>query len=379
MGNSDERPPRRTGARKDLVAPASGTRGSVWPQQAAKAVRDSKGKKSTASADKPVRETPSGIRRERPASAAPAKRQRGPERDPQRNPPQKQRGDTDAQTRRPAHKLAEQARNAAAAAPESREGIVERKLYGLNACLSFVRLRGDDIIRAYFVEDVARQHFGKLMKLLAETRRAYHVVDADELEKVTESTHHEGVCLLVRDAPVLRIGEWLAQPRANAEIVLALEDVGNPHNLGAIMRTAAHFGVAAIVLSGAERLRSGAAMRTAAGGAENVPILEASGFVDALKALRNAGYAIATTSSHKGQSVFTTTWPSRVCIVVGEEQHGVSRAVQQLADQNVSIPGTGAVESLNVSVATAIVLAQCANAQQAIKRTAGTLSKSRTK
>lgn len=238
-----------------------------------------------------------------------------------------------------------------------------------------MRLRADDIIRAYFVEEVARTHFGKLMKLLAETRRAYHIVDADEMQKVTDSTHHEGVCLLVRDAPVLRIGEWLAQAHATTEIVLALEDVGNPHNLGAIMRTAAHFGVAAIMVSGAERLRSGAAMRTAAGGAENVPLLEATGFVEGLKALKGAGYTIVTTSSHKGQSVFAVSWTPRVCIVMGEEQKGVSRAVQALAEEGISIPGTGAVESLNVSVATAIVVAQCANAHQALRRTAGTLRK----
>jgi TrmH RNA methyltransferase len=271
-----------------------------------------------------------------------------------------------ARSAEPARKAEEQ---------EDRSGSIERKLYGVNACLTFMRLRGDDIIRAYFIEEVARQHFGKLMKLLAETRRAYHIVDADEMQKVTDSTHHEGVCLLVRDAPVSRIGDWLAQPHATTEIVLALEDVGNPHNLGAIMRTAAHFGVAAIMVSGAERLRSGAAMRTAAGGAENVPLLEAAGFVDGLKALKAAGYTIVTTSSHKGQSVFTASWSPRVCIVMGEEQHGVSRGVQALAEQGISIPGTGAVESLNVSVATAIVVAQCAHAQQTLRRTPGTLRK----
>jgi len=370
MPKSSERPPRRPYERKDAVAPASKTQGSVWPQQAAKKPRDDKHVATRTGGDKPVRQASSGIRRERPDSAA-AKPARGGERKPQG------RGSARAETPRKAD-----TRKAEPRKPEANEptdSVIERKLYGVNACLSFIKLRGEDIIRGYFLADVARQHFGPLMKLLAETRRAYHIVEADEMQKVTDSMHHEGVCLLVRDTPVLRIGEWLTQAHAPSETVLALEDVGNPHNLGAIMRTAAHFGVAAIVVSGAERLRSGAAMRTAAGGAENVPLVEATGFIDALKTLKSAGYAIVTTSSHKGQSVFATAWPSRACIVMGEEQHGVSRAVQALADQSVLIPGTGAVESLNVSVATAIVVAQCANAQQMARRTPGTLSKPKSK
>lgn len=267
-----------------------------------------------------------------------------------------------------------------AALPEpvrSDSGLVERKIYGLNAALAFVRERADDIIRGYFTEAAARKHFGQLMKTLAQTRRAYHIVDTDELAKVTESTHHEGVCLLVRDVPVARIGDWLGQAPATAHMVLALEGVANPHNLGAIMRTAAHFGVAAIVTSGAERLRSGAAMRTAEGGAERIPLVEAAGFVDGLVLLQKAGYQIVVTSSHKGTSVFGIDWPDKVCLVMGEEQQGVSRPVLALADQCVSIPGTGAVESLNVSVASAIVVAQCAQAQQHRRRTPGTLRKAK--
>lgn len=359
---TDNRPPRRaTGDSK-----SSG--GSVWPGQPAKsAVRGQLAaespRRATAPAKPPARTqkhatTERPARTERPprrAAAEPA----APRKSSPRPPPVW--GD--------------------AAPVETPDAVIERKLYGVNACLAFIRQRGDDIIRAYFVADVAKQHFGKLMKLLAETRRAYHIVEADEMQKVTDSMHHEGVCLLVRDAPALRINDWLEQTDAQSQsksqsgIVLALEDVGNPHNLGAIMRTAAHFGVAAIMVSGAERLRSGAAMRTAAGGAESVPLVEATAFIDGLKLLKQAGYTIVMTSSHKGHSVFATQWPARVCIVMGEEQHGVSRAALALADQCVSIPGTGAVESLNVSVATAIVVAQCASAQQAARRTPGTLRK----
>lgn len=387
MPKSSERPPRRPQEKKESVAPASKAPGGVWPQQAAGKTRgqslrtestrsdsarddtkrgdNKRGARDSESpvrrgGDKPLRQESSGIRRERPSAA------------------EKPRRNSEPSAPRRAAKPTEGVRKETARSVEVNEdhsGVIERKLYGVNACLAFMRARPDDIIRAYFVEEAARQHFGKMMKLLAETRRAYHIVDADEMEKVTDSTHHEGVCLLVRDAPVLRIGEWLTQARAATEIVLALEDVGNPHNLGAIMRTAAHFGVAAIMMAGAERLRSGAAMRTAAGGAENVALLEATGFIDGLKALKAAGYAIVTTSSHKGLSVFTAPWSPRVCIVMGEEQRGVSRAVQALAEQSVLIPGTGAVESLNVSVATAIVLGQCAHAQQTARRTPGTLRK----
>lgn len=237
---------------------------------------------------------------------------------------------------------------------------IERKIYGVNACMSFFSQRPQDIIRAYFTESVARQHFGDLMKFLAQEKLAYHLVPSEDMERITESTHHEGVCLLVRDQAAESFFHWLETnptESTQAQCILALENLGNPHNIGAIMRVAAHFGVKAVVVKDAGLARSGAAIRTAEGGADHVRLLEADDFERMLAACRREGYTVVSTSSHQGTNLFETALPARAVILFGQETKGLSPNLQDSSDLKVRIPGTQNVESLNVSVATGILLA----------------------
>ena len=235
----------------------------------------------------------------------------------------------------------------------------ERKIYGLNACLSFFQRFPDRIIRAWLSEDAAKIHFGPLMKALAQDKRAYHIADERELEKVTQSEHHEGVCLLVQDFPLFTVEAFIATlPPAKPVCMIALDGVSNPHNLGAIMRVAAHYGVAAIISEQPQLLRSGAAVRTAEGGATNIKLVGTDNLGKSLQFLKKRQFSVVATSSHESQSLYEAPLPERIVLVLGEEQGGVSRKIQQLADHRIAIAGTGWVESLNVSVATGVLLSE---------------------
>lgn len=235
----------------------------------------------------------------------------------------------------------------------------ERKIYGLNACLSFFQRFPDRVIRAWLSEEAAKIHFGPLMKYLAQEKRAYHLADEQELEKVTQSEHHEGVCLLVQDFPLFTVDSFVATlPHGKPVCMLALDGVSNPHNLGAIMRVAAHYGVAAIISEQPQLLRSGAAVRTAEGGASWIKIIGTDNLVKSLQFLKKCKFSVLATSSHESQSLYAAPLPERSVLVLGEEQNGVSRKLLQLADHRIAIAGTGWVESLNVSVATGIVLSE---------------------
>lgn len=235
----------------------------------------------------------------------------------------------------------------------------ERKIYGLNAALSFAHRFPDRVVRAWLSEEAAKIHFGPLMKLMAQEKRAYHIADSQELEKVTQSEHHEGVCLLVVDFPMFTVESLVATlPPGKPVCLLALDGVSNPHNLGAIMRVAAHFGVAAIISEQPQLLRSGAAVRTAEGGATYIKIVAAEQLGKALQFLKKRQFSVLATSSHESQSVYEGALPERIVLVLGEEQTGVSKKILQLADQRIAIGGTGWVESLNVSVATGVLLGE---------------------
>lgn len=237
-----------------------------------------------------------------------------------------------------------------------RQRAEETRVYGENACQALFQSRPDCIVRAWFIQSVTPR-FKEALRWMAANRKAYHVVDDAELTKASGTEHHGGVCFLIKKRNGTSVQQWVREA-AEDDCVLALEDIGNPHNLGAIMRSCAHFGVKGVVVQDAAVLESGAAIRTAEGGAEHVQPITGDSFIDALDAFRKAGYAIVTTSSHQGTSLFNATLPKKMVLVLGQERDGLSDAALESADLSVAINGTGNVESLNVSVATGVLLAE---------------------
>lgn len=234
----------------------------------------------------------------------------------------------------------------------------ESRIYGINACLNFFKHRRDALVKVYLAERIAPK-FRAVMKYCAEEHLVYRFVSDPELEKITSSNHHEGVCFVIKKPPVLGVSKWLRlHKREPRQIVLALENVGNPHNLGAIMRSCAHFGVPAIAVTDASAMLSGAAVRTAEGGAEHVEVIEYARLDTLLDEFRKAGYRVAVTSSHAGVDVYSTELPEKLLILLGEESSGLSRRALAAGDLRLLIPGTGQVESLNVSAACSILLAE---------------------
>lgn len=237
-----------------------------------------------------------------------------------------------------------------------RQRAEETRVYGENACQALFQSRPEAIVRAWFIQSVTPR-FKEALRWMAANRKAYHVVDEAELAKASGTEHHGGVCFLIKKRNGLSVNQWLSQS-GEEDCVLALEDVGNPHNLGAIVRSCAHFGVKGVVVQDAGLLESGAAVRTAEGGAEHVEAITGDSFNDTLEQFRRAGYAIVTTSSHKGTPLFQAQLPKKMVLVLGQEREGISETTFANADLRLSIDGTGNVESLNVSVATGVLLAE---------------------
>ena len=238
-----------------------------------------------------------------------------------------------------------------------KQRLEETRIYGENACQAMFKNRPEAIVRAWFLQSVTPR-FRDALKWMAANRKAYHVVDDEELTKASGTEHHGGVCFLIKKRGGMSVETYLQQAPAT-DCVLALEDVGNPHNLGGIMRSCAHFGVQGVILQDAGVVESGAAIRTAEGGAEHIKAIDADGLSNTLSQFRQAGYTIVTTSSHKGsQDIAKAKLPAKMVLVLGQERDGLSDSVWNEGDMSLYIGGTGKVESLNVSVATGIMLAQ---------------------
>ncbi len=236
----------------------------------------------------------------------------------------------------------------------------EVRVYGLNACLAVFNNRPDDVRKVY----LAQARLGALQPVLAwcvQRRLGYRVVESADLDKLAQTQHHEGVCFEVRRRPLLPLSTLLQKlPRAPKPVLLVwLDGVGNPHNFGAVLRSAANFGVHGLILARESALNlSGAAMRVAEGGAEAVPIAQTVPGEDVFGALRNAEISVAATVPREGESLYTATLPKRIVFVLGAEGGGLSQALIDRADAHLTIPGSGAVESLNVAASAAVLFGE---------------------
>ena len=237
-----------------------------------------------------------------------------------------------------------------------RQRAEETRVYGENACQALFQSRPDAIVRAWFIQSVTPR-FKEALRWMAANRKAYHVVDEAELAKASGTEHHGGVCFLIKKRNGTTVKQWVSQAGAQ-DCVLALEAISNPHNLGGMMRSCAHFGVKGVVVQDAALLESGAAIRTAEGGAEHVQPITGDSIVDVLDDFRQAGYTVVTTSSERGKPLFKTELPEKIVLVLGQDVDGLPDAARDASDLCVKIDGTGNVESLNVSVATGVLLAE---------------------
>lgn len=241
-----------------------------------------------------------------------------------------------------------------------RRNADEMRVYGINACLALFAKRPHDLRKVYLLESRIPQ-FKAVLAWCVQKKLGYRVVDNTDLEKLTASQHHEGVCFEARKNPLPPLAALLQRlPRApEAALLVWLDGVGNPHNIGAVLRSAANFGVAGVLLSAdAAPALSGAAYRVAEGGAEAVPMARVAVGEDALGALRNAGFTLAATVPREGEALFASRLPPRLVFALGAEGEGLRRGLIDRADLHLTIPGSGAVESLNVSASAAVLFGE---------------------
>jgi TrmH RNA methyltransferase len=239
----------------------------------------------------------------------------------------------------------------------------ERKLQriaGLPAVTALFSTAPERVDRLYFI-DALKEAAGPFCITLAKRHRQYRLARPDEMERIAGTAMHGGILALaepraIPDLDVEAAGTWAKA----GEPLLILDGVGNPHNLGAIARTAAFFGLARLVLSDhpAQALPSDASYRVAEGGLDHLEIFRARRFPLPLKALARH-YHILGTALEGGRppsSLSAAGTDKPVALVLGNEEHGLSRATLERCAGVVTIPGSGLVQSLNVAATAAILI-----------------------
>lgn len=225
---------------------------------------------------------------------------------------------------------------------------------GTNAVAAVFRRRPEAILRLYYTE-AARQVAGPLCAEMARRKLPYRLLPPDEMARAAGTPHHGGIAAVAR-ARVVPILEAGAAPRE--KLILVLDGIGNPHNLGAIARSAAFFGVRTLVLhhvTGAA-LPSDAAYRTAEGAMEELVLYRTRNLAPLLVQLGPLYRTVAATLRPGALALDEMPRDRPVALVLGSEEHGVSPAVLEACRREVRIAPRGAVQSLNVAQAAAVLL-----------------------
>jgi 23S rRNA (guanosine2251-2'-O)-methyltransferase len=188
------------------------------------------------------------------------------------------------------------------------------------------------------------------------------VVDADDsqLDKLADGERHQGVIVEIAprpDDPETQLEEALDSLGDAPPLLLVLDGVTDPHNLGACLRSADATGVAAVIVPRDRAVGLTPVVRkVAAGAAESVPLVQVVNLARTLRELKARGVWLVGTADDAARTLYDVDLSGPTALVLGSEGEGMRRLTREACDELVSIPMAGAVESLNVSVATGVAL-----------------------
>ena len=187
------------------------------------------------------------------------------------------------------------------------------------------------------------------------------VVDADrrKLDAMSRTHAHQGVIALAAMREYCSVADILeiAAERNEPPFVIVCDEISDPHNLGAVIRTAEAAGVHGIIIP--KRRSAGVTAivdKTSAGAVEHMAVARVSNLTAAIKELKDAGLWVYGTAADGSSGLWATDLKGPVCIVIGSEGEGIGRLVSENCDFLVSIPMKGKVSSLNASAAAAILI-----------------------
>jgi 23S rRNA (guanosine2251-2'-O)-methyltransferase len=234
--------------------------------------------------------------------------------------------------------------------------IATRTLHGFHAVAARLRLRPESVHEVYVAD--ARSD-ARARDLLAQAMTAGCVVRSADDVRLTElagTTRHQGVVAIVAAQParftLVDVLETIPEPA----LLLVLDGVTDPHNLGACLRNADAFGAHAVIIPKDRAVGVNATVaKAASGAADTVPVVTVTNLARALRDMKERGIWIIGADAG-GESLFDADVRGPVAWVLGAEGAGLRRLTRELCDRIVGIPLAGTVESLNVSVAAGICL-----------------------
>lgn len=228
-------------------------------------------------------------------------------------------------------------------------------IYGKNPVIEAINAR--KALKVFLVHNFNDQ---KVINLIKDNKLPVVSISSNEMEKMCDGGVHQGLAAELKPYQTVSLEEIIIKAnKKNKKIIVMLDNINDPHNLGAILRSADVFEAAGIVLPKHNSVSLNATVaKTSAGAINYVPVAVVNNLNQAIKTLKEEGYWVVSTDGSATIDYSSIKYDFPVVVVIGSEGKGVSPLVLKNSDYIVKIPQFGHVNSLNASVAAGILLAE---------------------
>lgn len=236
--------------------------------------------------------------------------------------------------------------------------LSEDMIEGRNAVTEALR-SGRTINKVFLADGDTDKALGRLAAMAREAGAVVVRIDRRKLNDMSPTGAHQGIMASVAAHEYASIEDILrsAEEKGEAPLVVICDELSDPHNLGAILRTAECAGAHGVIIPKRRSVGLTAVVgKTSAGAIEYMPVARVSNLADAIRKLKERGVWVFGTAADGSTSLYTADLKGPAAIVIGNEGVGMSRIVSESCDFKVSIPMKGRISSLNASAAAAILL-----------------------
>lgn len=233
----------------------------------------------------------------------------------------------------------------------------ENQMEGRNAVLEVLK-SGRDIEKIMVQKGNVEGTLKRIVAMATQQGVVVQEVAKQKLEAISQTKNHQGIIAIVSEHNYVDVSDILAKAKEKAEqpFLIILDGITDPHNFGAVLRTAETAGAHGVIIPKRRSVGLNAIVgKTSAGALEYMPVARVTNIVKTIEDLKKAGVWVFC-ADMKGEDYFDARLDGPVALVIGSEGEGVSRLVKEKCDFTVSIPMYGKIDSLNASVAAGLLM-----------------------
>lgn len=230
-------------------------------------------------------------------------------------------------------------------------------IYGKHAIHELLGRNPTKVSKVFLLNSLQSNRYSEIKSLCEQHLIPISMVPSQKLERLSSRGNHQGFIAEISPVSYTPFFEWVEEAAlSDSTAVLILDGIEDPHNLGAIIRSATAADIAAIIIPAQQQVPVNATVfKVSAGTAGIIPIIRVHNTEQGMKDAKLAGFSLIGLESHAKSQLWEAEWKGPIAFVIGAEGGGMDKKVRKLLDQEISIPMNHNVESLNASVSAALV------------------------